>query len=59
MVQKTLEERVRRNRESVLMGGREGDNVAVGRRRRILMAGHKPLRHVGPPTEKTTLNEAL
>ena len=59
MVQKTLEERVRRNRESVLMEGREGDNVAVGRRRRILMAGHKPLCRIGPPVEKTMLDEAL
>ena len=38
---------------------REGDDVAVGRRRPLLAAGHKPLRRIGPPAEKTTLDEAL
>ena len=59
VVQQILEERVGRNRESTLVEGRERDDVAVGRRRRILMAGHKPLRRISPPTEKTTLDEAL
>ena len=59
VVQQTLEERVGRNRESALMEGREGDDVAIGRRQRILTAGHKPLRRIGPPVEKTTLDEAL
>ena len=48
-----------RNRESALVEGREGDNIAVRWRRRILTAGHKPLCHIGRPTEKTTLDEAL
>ena len=37
----------------------QGDDVAVGRRRCLLAAGHKPLRRIGPPTVKTTLDEAL
>ena len=59
MVQQTLEEWVRRNRESTLMEGRKGNDVAIGRRRRILAAGHKPLCRIDFPTEKTTLDEAL
>ena len=39
------------------MEGREGDDVAIGRRQRILTAGHKPLRRIGPHAEKTTLDE--
>ena len=37
----------------------EGDDIAIGRRRRILPPGHKSLRRIGPPTKKTTLDEAL
>ena len=59
VVQQTLEKQVGRNCESTLMEERERDDVAVGRRRRILTAGHKPLRRIGPPAEKTKLNEAL
>jgi len=59
VVQQTLEERVGRNHESALVEGREGDDVAIGRRWRILAVGHKPLRRIGPPIEKTTLDEAL
>ena len=59
MVQQTLEEWVRRNHESTLMEEREGDDVATGRCRRILMTGYKPLRCIGPPVEKTMLDEAL
>ena len=59
MMQLTLEEQVRRNCESALLEEREGDDVAVGRHRRILTAGHKPLRRIGPPAKKTTLDEAL
>ena len=55
VVQQTLEEQVGRNHESMLMEGREGDDVAIGRCRRIPTAGHEPLHHIGPPTEKTTL----
>ena len=58
-MQQTLEERVSRNRKSTLVEGPEGDNVAVRWHRRILTAGHKPLRRIGPPIEKTTLDEAL
>ena len=58
-VQQTTKELVGRNHESVLMEGRKGDDVAIGRCRCILMAGHKPLRHIGPPAEKTTLDKAL
>ena len=43
----------------MLMEGREGDNIAVGRCRHILMAGQKLLHRIGPPTKKTTLDEAL
>ena len=59
VVQQTPEEWVGRNHESALMEGREGDDVAVGRCRRILTVGHKPLCRIGPPVEKTTLDEAL
>ena len=57
VVQQTLEERVGRNHESALVEGHEGGDIAVKRRRRILMAGHKPLRRIGPHVEKTTLDE--
>ena len=59
VVQQTLEEWVGRNHESALVKGHKGDDVAVGRRRRILTAEHEPLRRIGPPMEKTTLDEAL
>ena len=59
MVQQTLEEHVGRNHESTLVEGREGDDIAIERRRRILTIGHKPLHRIGPPTEKTTLDKAL
>ena len=59
MVQQTLEEWVRRNCESTLVEEREGDNVAIRRRRCLLAAGHKPLHCIGPPMEKTMLDEAL
>ena len=59
VVQQPLEEWLGRNHESTLMEGREGHDVAIGRRRRILATGHEPLRHVGPPTEKTALDEGL
>ena len=59
MVQQTLEEWVRGNRESTLMEECQGDNIAVGQRWRLLMAGHKPLHSIGPPIEKTMLDEAL
>ena len=59
VVQQTSEELVGRNRESTLVEGHKGDDVAIGWRRRILMAGHKPLHRIGPPTKKTMLDEAL
>ena len=59
VVQQTLEEWVGRNREFTLMEEHEEDDVAIGQRRRILMVGHKPLHHIGPPMEKTMLDEAL
>ena len=59
VVQQSSEERMGRNRESVLVDGREGHGVAIGRRRRLLATGHKPLYRVGPPAEKTALDEAL
>ena len=40
------------------MEGREGDDVAIEWRQRMLMVGHKPLRRIGPPAEKTMLDEA-
>ena len=48
-----------RNRESALVEGCEGHDVAAGRHRHLLTAGHEPLRCVGSPIEKTTLDEAL
>ena len=48
-----------RNHESTLVEERKGDDVAIGRRWRILMTRHKLLHHIGPPAEKTTLDEAL
>ena len=59
VVKQSLEERAGRNRQSVPVEGREGDDVAVERHRRILMAGHKPLYRIGPPMKKTTLDEAF
>ena len=59
MVQQTLKEWVERNHESALMEGHEGDDVAVGQHRHILMAGHEPLHRIGPPAKKTTFDEAL
>ena len=59
VVKQSLEERAGRNRQSVPVEGREGDDVAIGRRRHILMAGHKPLYRIGPPMKKTTLDEAF
>ena len=58
VVQQTLEEWVGWNHESALMEGHEGDDVAIGRCRCILTAGHKPLHRIGPPMEKTTLDGA-
>ena len=43
----------------MLVEGHEGDDVAIEQRRCILTAEHKPLRCIGPPTEKTMLDEAL
>ena len=37
----------------------EGHDVAIGRCWRMLTFRHETLRHVGPPMEKTTLDEAL
>ena len=59
VVQQTLEEWVGRNREFTLMEEHEEDDVAIGQRRCILMARHKPLHRIGPPTKKTMLDEAL
>ena len=59
MVQQSPEEQMGRNRESVLMEGREGHDVAIGRCRLLLATGHEPLRCVGPPAKKTALDEAL
>ena len=43
----------------MLVKEREGDDVAIGWRQCLLVAGHKPLHHIGPPKEKTMLDEAL
>ena len=59
VLQQTPEEREGRNHEYALVEGRKGDDVAVERRRRILTAGHEPLHRIGPPVEKTTLDESL
>ena len=48
-----------RNRESALVEGCEGHDIAIGWCRRLLTTGHEPLPHVGPPTEKTVLHLAL
>ena len=45
--------------ESALVEEREGDDVAVERRRCLLTAEHKPLHRISPLVEKTTLDEAL
>ena len=59
VVQQSPKERMGRNHESALMEGRKGHDVAIGRRQCILMTGHEPLHHVGPPIEKIVLDEAL
>ena len=43
----------------MLMEGREGHDVAIGRRWRLLAPGHELLCHSGPPAEMTALDEAL
>ena len=48
-----------RNHESALVEGHKGHDIAVGQRRHLLMTRHELLRHIGPPTEKTMLDEAL
>ena len=58
VVQQPLEERMRADREPMLMEGHEGDDVTVGRHRH-LMAGNQQLHRVGPPAKKTVLDEAL
>ena len=45
--------------ESPLVKVSEGHNVAIGRRRRVLIAGQPPLLSGGPHTKKTTANKAL
>ena len=59
MVRQISDERVGRNIKSALMEDHEGDDVAVGWRQHILTVGHKPLHHISPPAEKTTLDKAL
>jgi len=59
VVQQSPEEWVGRNRESTLVEGREGHDVAIGRRWRLLTTGHKPLHRLSSPTKKTALDEAL
>ena len=59
VVQQSSKEWMGRNHESALVEGREGHDIATRRRRRILATGHEPLHRVGPPTEKTALDEAL
>ena len=59
VVQQSSKEWVGRNRESALMEGREGHDVAIGRRRRLLTTRHEPLHRLGSPTKKTALDEAL
>ena len=59
VVQQFPEERMGRYRESALVEGCEGHDVAIGWRRCILTNGYKPLHYVGPPTEKITLDKAL
>jgi hypothetical protein len=46
-------------RESALVEGGEGDDVAVERRRHLLVTGYDPLQRLGPHGEKTTLDETL
>ena len=41
------------------MEEREGDDIAIGRRQRLLVAGHKSLHCIGPLVETTTLDKAL
>ena len=41
------------------MEGRERDDVAIGRRWRILMAKLEPLYRISPPIKKTMLDKAL
>ena len=59
MVQQPLEERMRGDHEPVLIVGRKGDDVTVGRHRHLIMAENQPLHRVSPPTKKTTLDKAL
>ena len=50
---------MRGDHEPTLVEGHEGDDVTVERYRHLLMAEHEPLHRIGPPTEKTMLDESL
>jgi hypothetical protein len=41
------------------MEGGEGDDIAVGQRRHLLVTGYDPLQRLGPRREKTALDETL
>ena len=41
------------------MEGHERHDVSIGQRWHLLTIGHEPLCHIGPPTEKVTLDKAL
>jgi hypothetical protein len=47
------------SREPTLVDGDEGDDVAIGRRRLILVARNNPLQCLGPRRKKTALDETL
>ena len=50
---------MRRDYKPMLVEGREGDDVTVGRPQHLLMARNQPLHRVSPLAKKTALDEAL
>ena len=59
VVQQPPKEWMRGDCEPALMEGCKGDDVTVGWHCHILVPGNLELHRVGPPTKKTTLDEAL
>jgi hypothetical protein len=58
-VEQSVEELVGGGHEAALVEGDEGDDVAIGRRRRIFIARNKPLHHLGPSAEEAFLHQPL
>jgi hypothetical protein len=56
-MQQPLEESMGGGHKPMLVEVHEGDDVAIGRQRRLLITRQNPLHGCGPHAEKTTLDE--